>query len=67
VGKTAVVQTALKPEGIVLFRGERWTAVSEKGGIKPGEEVIINKVDGLKLYVIRKTKDVSQKAKGVKK
>ncbi len=67
VGKTAVVQAALKPEGIVLFRGERWTAVSEKGGIKPGEEVIINRVDGLKLYVTRKTKGVSQKAKGVKK
>jgi len=67
VGKTAVVQVALNPEGIVLFKGERWTAVSEKGGVKPGEEVIINKVDGLKLYVNKKTKDVTKKTKGVKK
>jgi membrane-bound serine protease (ClpP class) len=67
VGKTAVVQTALNPEGIVLFKGERWTAISEKGGIKTGEEVTINRVDGLKLYVTKKAKDVAQKTKGVKK
>lgn len=56
MGKTALVKTALEPEGIVLFKGERWTAISEKGWVKPGEEVIITKVDGLKLYVIKKTK-----------
>jgi len=56
MGKTALVKTALEPEGIVLFKGERWTAVSEKGWVKRGEEVIITKVDGLKLYVIKKTK-----------
>jgi len=54
VGKTAVAKTALEPEGIVLFKGERWTAVVEKGKVKPGEEVTITKVDGLKLYVTRK-------------
>jgi membrane-bound serine protease (ClpP class) len=54
VGKTAVVKVALDPEGMVLFKGERWTAVSEKGRIKPGEEVIITKVEGLKLYVTKK-------------
>jgi membrane-bound serine protease (ClpP class) len=54
VGKTAVAKTALEPEGIVLFKGERWTAVVEKGRVKPGEEVTITKVDGLKLYVTRK-------------
>jgi len=53
-GKTAVAKTALEPEGIVLFKGERWTAVVEKGKVKPGEEVTITKVDGLKLYVTRK-------------
>jgi membrane-bound serine protease (ClpP class) len=55
MGKTAVVKVALEPEGTVLFKGERWTAVSEKGRVKPGEEVIITKVDGLKLYVTRKS------------
>jgi len=53
-GKTAVAKTALEPEGMVLFKGERWTAVSEKGKVKPGEEVTITRVDGLKLYVTRK-------------
>ena len=54
VGKTAVAKTALEPEGIVLFKGERWTAVAEKGRVKPGEEVTITKVDGLRLHVTRK-------------
>ncbi len=54
VGKTAVVKVALEPEGTVLFKGELWTAVSEKGRIKPGEVVIITKVDSLKLYVTKK-------------
>ena len=47
-------KTALDPEGVVLVEGERWTAVSEEGPIKPGEEVVINRVEGLKLYVSRK-------------
>jgi membrane-bound ClpP family serine protease len=54
VGKTAVVKVALDPEGMVLFKGERWAAASEKGRVKPGEEVIITKVDGLKLWVVKK-------------
>ncbi|MFC1939074.1 nodulation protein NfeD [Chloroflexota bacterium] len=54
VGKAALVKAALDPEGIVLFKGERWTAVSEEGRLEPGETVIINKVDSLKLYVTKK-------------
>ena len=54
MGKTAVVKVALDPEGTVFFKGERWTAVSEKGQVEPGEEVIINRVDGLTLYVTKK-------------
>jgi membrane-bound serine protease (ClpP class) len=54
VGKTAVAKSALEPEGIVLFKGERWTATAEKGKVKPGEEVTITRVDGLKLYVTKK-------------
>ena len=53
-GKTAIVKVALDPEGTVFFKGERWSAVSEEGRVKPGEEVIITKVDGLKLYVTKK-------------
>jgi membrane-bound serine protease (ClpP class) len=54
-GKMAIVKRALDPEGMVLFKGELWTAISESGRVEPGEEVIINKVDSLKLYVSKKT------------
>jgi membrane-bound serine protease (ClpP class) len=60
VGKTALVKAALEPEGMVLFKGERWTAVVEKGKVKVGEEVIITRVDGLKLYVTKKTKGANK-------
>ncbi|MGD9116649.1 MAG: NfeD family protein [Dehalococcoidia bacterium] len=54
VGKAAEVETELDPRGIVLVEGERWAAIVDKGRAKPGEEVIITKVDGLKLLVTRK-------------
>ena len=54
VGKTAEVRVALEPKGIVFVEGEQWTAISETGRMEPGEEVIITKVDGLKLYVNKK-------------
>ena len=54
VGKTAVVMIALEPKGVVFVEGERWTAISEEGRVEPDEEVIITKVDGLKLYVTKK-------------
>jgi membrane-bound serine protease (ClpP class) len=55
VGKTAVVKVALEPEGTVFFKGERWKAASEKGRIKSGEEVVITRVEGLKLWVTKKS------------
>jgi membrane-bound serine protease (ClpP class) len=54
IGKTATVKVALNPEGTIFFKGERWSAISEEGLVKPGEEVIIKKVDGLTLYVAKK-------------
>jgi len=56
IGKTAVVKVALDPEGMVLFKGERWTAILDEGRVKPGEEVIITKYEDLKLYVSKKQK-----------
>jgi membrane-bound serine protease (ClpP class) len=56
IGKTAIVKVALNPEGMVLFKGERWTAEVDEGRVKPGEEVVITKYDSLKLYVTRKQK-----------
>ena len=54
VGRIAEVKTALEPKGVVFIEGERWTAVSEEGRVEPGEEVTINRVDSLKLYVTKK-------------
>ncbi len=54
IGKTAIVKRVLEPEGMVLFKGELWTAESETGRVEPGEVVIINRVESLKLYVTKK-------------
>ncbi len=54
VGRAAMVTEALNPKGTVFVEGERWTAVSEEGRVKLGEEVIITKVESLKLYVVKK-------------
>ena len=54
VGRTAIVDTALEPKGVVMVEGERWTALSESGNIEPESEVVITKVEGLKLRVTKK-------------
>jgi membrane-bound serine protease (ClpP class) len=54
INKTAVARSPLNPEGIVFYKGERWTAKSESGEIKEGEEVTIKKIDGLTLHVVKK-------------
>ena len=54
IGRSAEVRVALNPKGTVFIEGEQWTAVSESGQVEPGEEVIITKVDSLKLYVTKK-------------
>ena len=54
VGRTAVVEIALEPKGVVLVEGERWNAIADKGRVEPEEEVIITKVEGLKLRVTKK-------------
>ena len=53
-GKTATVRTALEPEGMVSLEGELWKAVSQEGYIGAGVTVEIRKIEGLKLFVIRK-------------
>ena len=54
IGKIAEVKTVMKPKGTVFVEGERWTAITDKDQVEPGEEVIITKVDGLKLWVTKK-------------
>ena len=56
VGRIAEVKVALTPKGTVFVEGEQWTAISETGRVEPGEEVTVNRVDSLKLYVSNITK-----------
>jgi len=57
IGKTAIAKTPLDPTGTVLTHGELWTAASEGSRVAPGEEVIITKVEELKLWVAKKLKE----------
>jgi membrane-bound serine protease (ClpP class) len=54
IGKIAEVKTVMDPKGTVFVEGERWKAILEEGRVEPGEEVIITKVNGLKLRVTKK-------------
>ena len=54
IGKTAEVKIVMEPKGIVFIQGESWTAILETGRAEPGEEVVITRVDGLRLYVTKK-------------
>ncbi len=56
LGKIALAQTELDPTGMVLVEGERWTARAEGGRIEPGEEAVVTKVEGLRLWVTKKEK-----------
>ncbi|GMW04764.1 MAG: NfeD family protein [Dehalococcoides mccartyi] len=50
-GKKALVKTPLNPEGKVLYDGEIWAARIENGSAEVGQEVVIVRLEGLKLYV----------------
>jgi len=57
IGEIAIAKSPLDPTGTVLTQGELWTATLEGGRVTPGEEVIIAKVEGLKLWVKKKPKE----------
>lgn len=50
VGETAVVQTALAPQGKVFIHGELWDAISPSP-LPAGQMVVVRRVDGLTLQV----------------
>ncbi len=54
IGRTAEATTALEPRGTVFIQGESWAAISDGERIEAGEEVVINRIEGLKLYVAKK-------------
>jgi membrane-bound serine protease (ClpP class) len=57
IGTIAIAKTPLDPTGTVLAQGELWSAASEGGRVAPGEAVIISRVEGLKLWVVKKSKE----------
>jgi membrane-bound serine protease (ClpP class) len=57
IGNAAVARTALNPEGIVFFQGERWKARLDKGSVSPGEDLVITGFKGLVLFVSKKEAD----------
>lgn len=52
--KIAEAKMVLNQKGTVLIEGEIWPATSEEGEVQLGEEVVITKVDRLKLSIIKK-------------
>ena len=58
-GKKAEVKTFMNPRGTVLIQGELWQAILEDGRAVPGDEVVITKVDHLKVWVT-KSKEVNR-------
>jgi membrane protein implicated in regulation of membrane protease activity len=50
LGRTAVVVTALAPQGQVKLDGELWLATSETP-VSPDEQVVVAEIDGLLLRV----------------
>jgi membrane-bound serine protease (ClpP class) len=57
IGKTAIAKTPIDPTGTVRAEGELWAASSEGGKVVPGEQVIITKVEGLRLWVAKKSRE----------
>ena len=53
VGSIGVAKSEVDRAGIVHVAGEDWTARSDAGPIRPGEEVRVRAVDGIRLVVTR--------------
>lgn len=54
VNKVAIAKTPLNPTGTVAVEGELWAAIAENDPIKVRDEVIITRVEDLKLWVVKK-------------
>ena len=57
VGELAVARTPLDPSGTVFTHGERWEAILDQGRAEPGEEVLVTRLEGLKLRVTKKQEE----------
>lgn len=54
VGKSGIAATVLRPSGKVIVDGEYYDAVSDKGFIDKGEEIVVKKYGSSQLYVSKK-------------
>jgi len=54
VNKIAIARTPLNPTGTVAVEGELWTAIAEGDQIQARDEVVITKVEELKLWVVKR-------------
>ena len=53
VGKTGIAATGLRPSGKVTIDGELYDAVSMKGFIEKGDEVVVRKYENFQVYVVK--------------
>ena len=53
VGKTGIAATVLRPSGKVIIDGEYYDAVSDKGFIEKGEQIVVRKYGSSQLYVVK--------------
>ena len=56
IGCEGIAVTPLEPEGVVRVRGELWKARTNHAAIAKNEEIIVEEIDGLILYVAPRTK-----------
>lgn len=54
VGKVGVAATVLRPSGKVLIDDEYYDAVSVKGFIEKGDQVVVRKYESFQLHVLKK-------------
>ena len=54
VGKTGVAATVLRPSGKVIIDGEYLDAISLRGMIEKGDEVVVKRYENFQIHVVRK-------------
>lgn len=54
VGASGEAFTELAPDGLVRIGGELWRARSTGGFLQRGEEVVVTRTDGLRLFIERR-------------
>lgn len=54
VGQTGIASTVLRPSGKIRIGDQHYDAVSMKGFIEKGDEVVVKRYENFQLYVIKK-------------